>query len=280
MCGTPNGEVLLPRSAARRPIVFAVNSPEQPVFAEERRRQIAEAVKLHGRVRLADLVQVHGVAEQTIRKDLEELQRRRLLKRTHGGAIAVEPQTEQPLSERTSQNADAKRRIGDAIARFLQPGQSVFLDSGSTLEAVAAHLTSPNVNVLTNAIEVARLLADKPGVRHTLVGGQLRSLGGTLVGPVAQENLRKFMVDIAVLGASGLNEEGVSVADVAEAQLKQTAIERARKVVLAMDSSKFGRRDFAEVCSLDYIDIVFTEAADPQIQEWCDDHGTTLEVIE
>ena len=251
---------------------------DQPVFAEERRRLIAETVATQGRVRLADLVKTHGVAEPTIRKDLEELQRRRLLKRTHGGAIAVDLQYEEPLRERTSHHRDAKQLIARAVVAHIEPGMSVFLDSGTTLELVAQELTTPNVNVVTNAVEIARVLADRPGVHHTLIGGQLRSIGGSLVGPIALENLKKFSVDIAVIGAGGLNEDGISVADVAETQIKQTAIDRARHVILAMDSSKFGRHDFIEVCTLDRIDLLVTEATTPQAQTWCDAHRTTLQV--
>lgn len=249
-----------------------------PSFAEERRRQIAEQVASQGRVRLGDLVQEHGVTEPTIRKDLEELQQRGLLKRTHGGAIVVEHMQEEPLRNRTAHHPEAKERIARAVSAHVRPGMSLFLDSGTTLEFVAQALTVPNLNVVTNAVEVATILSGRLGIRHTLVGGVLRPLGGSLVGAIALENLRHFTVDLAILGASGLNGDGISVADVAEAQIKQAAVDRARTVILAMDSSKFGRSDFIQVGTLDRIDRLVTEAATPTIQEWCDADNTILEV--
>lgn len=239
---------------------------------------IMEEIAANGRVRLADLVKDLGVTEPTIRKDLEDLQRRRLLKRTHGGAIAIDHYLEVPPADRTAQHREAKELIAEAVLAHLQPGQSIFLDAGTTVELVAEKLQTPRVNVLTNAVEVARMLADRPVIRHTLLGGQVRSLGGSMVGPIALDNLRRFTVDVAVLGAGGLTEEGVSVADVAEAQIKQAAIDRARTVILALDSSKFGRSHFVEVCDLTRIDLLITDAASAEVRDWCDAHGTTLQV--
>jgi DeoR/GlpR family transcriptional regulator of sugar metabolism len=251
---------------------------EPPVFAEERRRRILEAVRAQGRVRLADLVDSLGVSEPTIRKDLSELQRRRQLRRTHGGAIAVVSQLEQTVQHRSLQHREAKQRIARACRAEIPRGASVFLDSGTTVEQIAAGLDDSDVNVLTNALGVAALVADRPGVRHTVVGGQLRPLGGSLVGPVALETLHRFTVDIAFLGASGLTADGISVADVAEAQLKQSVADRARRVVVAMDSSKFGRADFVAVCGLDRIDMIITERATDDAAGWCARHGVTLRV--
>ncbi|MFV0453097.1 MAG: DeoR/GlpR family DNA-binding transcription regulator [Propioniciclava sp.] len=253
-----------------------MSSIPRPAFAEERRRAIVEQVSQAGNVRLADLVAAHGVSEQTIRKDLEELQRQHLLKRTHGGAIDVEFRSEQPPRERTLHHRQEKRAIARTVAAMISPGQSIFLDNGTTLEMVAEEITATNINVLTNAIGVARALADRSGVRHTLVGGQLRDVSGSLTGPVAIDTLRKFSVDIAMIGAGGLRDDGFFVADIGEAQVKMTAIDGARSVVLALDSSKFGHRDFAPVGELDLITTLVTERVTPQVQGWCDRHGTEI----
>ncbi len=182
------------------------------------------------------------------------------------------------MRERTPRHREAKECIAAAVVAHIHPGAAVFLDSGTTVELVAETLNIPNVNVLTNAVEVARLVADRPDMRHTLIGGQLRSLGGSLVGPIALQTLTRFTVDVAVIGASGLTEEGVSVADVAEAQIKQAAIDRARSVILAMDSSKFGRSDFVGVCGLDRIDTIITDTASSDARAWCEEHHVSLEV--
>jgi DeoR family fructose operon transcriptional repressor len=253
---------------------------EQPVFAEERRQRIVDAVAAQGRVRLADLVEILGVTEPTIRKDLSELQRRRLLRRTHGGAIAVQSHLEVPIHDRSLQHLEAKQLIARACRAEIHPGESVFLDSGTTVEAIADGLETPDINVLTNAFAVANLVADRPGIRHTLIGGQVRSLGGSLVGPIALETLTRFSVDIAFIGASGLTEHGISVADVAEAQIKQSVIDRARRVVVAMDSSKFGTSDFVAVCGLDRIDMIVTERATANVARWCETYDVTLRLAD
>jgi DeoR family fructose operon transcriptional repressor len=255
-------------------------TPKEPVFAEERRQRIVDSVNAQGRVRLAQLVEALGVTEPTIRKDLDDLQRRRLLRRTHGGAIAVQAHLEVPLRDRSRQHRDAKRRIAEACRTEIARAASIFLDSGTTVEGIAEGLDHLDVNVLTNALGVAGLVADRPGVRHTLIGGQVRALGGSLVGPVALDNLARFSVDIAFIGASGLTEDGITVADVAEAQIKQAVIDRARRVILAMDSSKFGTNDFVTVCGLDRIDMIITEQATDDAARWCQAHQVALRVAE
>ncbi|WNV86006.1 DeoR/GlpR family DNA-binding transcription regulator [Umezawaea sp. Da 62-37] len=251
---------------------------EQPVFAEERRQRIADAVAAQGRVRLAELVEALGVTEPTIRKDLDELQRRQLLRRTHGGAIAYHQHIEVNFHDRGLRNRQAKELIARACREEIAQGESVFLDSGTTVEEIANGLDHLDVNVLTNALGVANLVADQPGVRHTLIGGQIRSLGGSLVGPVALDNLMRFTVDVAFVGASGLTGDGISVADVSEAQIKRTVIDRARRVVVPMDSSKFGTSDFVTVCSLDQVDLIVTERATEDVTRWCQEHDVDLHV--
>ena len=251
-----------------------------PAFAEERRQRIADTVASQGRVTLSELVATLGVTEQTIRKDLDGLQARHLLRRTHGGAIAFQARRELTVEDRSARHRDAKALIARACLEEIGPGDSIFLDSGTTVQAIAEHLDGRDVNVLTNALGVATLLADRPRVRHTLLGGQIRTLGGSLVGPIALETLARFSVDVAFIGATGLTEDGITVADVGEAQIKQAVIDRARTVIVAMDSSKFGSTDFVGVCGLDSIDMVITERATADAIRWCAAHDVTLRVVQ
>ena len=252
----------------------------EPIFAVERRQRILGMVGAQGRVRIAELVAALGVSEPTIRKDLSLLELERLLRRTHGGAIAVRPQFEPSIDDRSMLHAEAKDLIARECAGEIARGDSVFLDSGTTVLRIARLLDQEHVNVLTNSLGVAAALADKPpSIRHTLLGGTVRSLGGTVVGPIALETLARFTVNIAFVSASGLGESGISVADVAETQVKRAVIERARKVVVPIDSSKFGVADFVSVCGLDRVDLVVTEAASEEIRELCADNGVELRVV-
>jgi DeoR/GlpR family transcriptional regulator of sugar metabolism len=253
-------------------------SVEPPVFAEERHQRIMVILAAQGRLRIAELVSELGVTEATLRKDLGSLERQGLLRRTHGGAIATRTQIEPTISARSSRNGPAKDRIAQACLAHIKAGDSVFLDSGTTVQRIADRLDCANVNVLTNALGVASAVADRPTVRHTLVGGSVRSLGGTVVGPVALDNLSRFTVNTAFISASGLTENGISVADVAEADVKRAVIERARRVIVPLDSAKFGVDDFITVCELDAIDVVITEAASREVRLLCKKYNLTLEL--
>lgn len=249
-------------------------------FTEERRGRIAEAVRNRGRVRVADLVALTGVSEPTIRKDLTELERQRLLRRTRGGAIAVEVQGEVNLADRVPINAAAKARIARACRALVGRGDSVYVDSGTTTEAIASVLDIPNLNVLTNAIRTAEIVATRGVARHILLGGQLRLLGGSLVGPVAIDTLRRFTVNVAFIGVSGIDPDGISASDVPEAQLKQEVIEIAKRVVVPVDTSKVGLTDFYRIAGLSRVDTIVTDEPNDHLASWCRDSGTELIVAD
>jgi DeoR/GlpR family transcriptional regulator of sugar metabolism len=216
------------------------------MFADERRRRILELVNARGRVRVSELAQLVGVTEPTVRKDITDLDAQRLLRRTHGGALAVRPAYEANVSARADTNVGGKRAIARACLAEVKDGDAIFLDSGTTMIALAEAFSPDgglsaeggpvavpvNVNILTNSLEVARAVAGLPGVRHNVLGGQYRVLGGCFVGPLTVEALQRFTLNVAFIGVTGLSEVGFTVADVNEAQVKISAMERARRVVV------------------------------------------------
>lgn len=266
---------------------------ERPMLADERRRRILEIVEARGSVRVRDLAQLLGVTEPTVRKDVADLDRQRLLHRTHGGAIGRRPSYEPDLSVRVSRNADAKTAIAYTCLAEIKDGDAIFLDSGTTMLAIAEALVSAdpagsrfgrgpvtpnNVNVLTNSLEVARVLAPAPGVRHTVLGGQYRAAGRCLVGPLAIDALQRFTLNIAFIGITGLSESGLTVADLSEAEVKTAAMERARRVVVPMDHTKLGATDFVKVCDLDRVDTLVTDNENPHLTQLCNNHHVQLVV--
>jgi DeoR/GlpR family transcriptional regulator of sugar metabolism len=263
-----------------------------PLFPDERRRRILEIVEARGRVRVRELAQMVGVTEPTIRKDIGDLDRQRLLRRTHGGALAIRPSYEPDVSARTSRNVDSKRTIARACLAEVRDGDAVFLDSGTSIAAIAelfrpalpgdgsAGPTPRNVNVLTNSLDVARMLAPLPGVRHTVLGGQYRPAGGCFVGPLAVEALQQFTLNIAFIGVSGLSETGFTVADLNEAQIKRTAMERARRVIVPMDHTKLGTSDFISLCDLDRIDMIVTDRDNLHLRQMSARHHVQLVIAE
>jgi DeoR/GlpR family transcriptional regulator of sugar metabolism len=257
-----------------------------PAFGDERQAIIADYVSARGRARIAELAAMVGVTEVTIRKDLRALHDRGVLKRTHGGAIALTPLVERELSGRLGSHREGKQAIGRRCAAMVSEGDSVFLDSGTTVDAVArALLTTPgapprNITILTSTLGVAEVAVDVPGVDHVLLGGELRRSSRSLVGPVALRALQQFAVSVAFIGVSGLSEAGISVSSVAEAEVKATAIESARRVVVAVDHTKVGATDFARICTLDAVDTVVMDRRVPAVEELCEAHDVELLVAD
>ena len=254
-----------------------VRADSGPVFADERQARIAELVSVRGRARIGELAEAFGVTEPTIRKDLSALQERGLLKRTHGGALAVHPVIDRELAGRRGAHEVDKDAIAAACVQLVHDGDSVFLDSGTTVEALARRLAGEGqvrLSVLTSSLGVATALADVPSIDCVLLGGQLRRVDGSVVGDLALENLQRFTFSTAFLGVSGFSELGISVGSLAEASLKSAVIERARRVVLAVDHSKVGATDFARISDLDPVDVVVMDEASPAVRELC----TTYEI--
>ena len=259
---------------------MSTSSNDAPVFADERQARIAQLVAVRGSVRIGELAEAFGVTEPTIRKDLSSLQERGLLKRTHGGALAMHPNADRELSGRQAAHRASKEAIAEACLALLSDGDSVFLDSGTTVEVLARKLAgqanSMRLSVLTSSLGVANALAEVPTIDCVLLGGQLRRVDGSVVGDLALENLQRFTFSAAFLGISGFSELGISVGSLAEAALKEAVIERARRVVLPFDHHKVGATDFARVCKLDQVDVVVMDEASDAVRELCESFDIEL----
>ncbi len=256
------------------------NSGRRSAFAEERQRRITQYVASRGRAHVAELTALVGVTEPTIRRDLSELASQKRLKRVHGGAIAVEPLLEPEAASRELQYVAAKEAIAAACMQEIHQGSSLFLDSGSTVLRVAQRLTGHHVDLLTNSIRVAEAVVGFPGVRHTVLGGQLRRTSDCFVGPLALSALKQFTVNVAFIGASGISAEGISDSDLGETQLKTAIIARARRVVVPIDHSKVGSTHFALIAPLDHIDLVVTDQDNAELQAVCKEHGVEVRVAQ
>jgi DeoR/GlpR family transcriptional regulator of sugar metabolism len=260
------------------------------MFPGERRRRILEIVNARGSIRVSELAALVRVTEPTVRKDITDLDSQRLLRRTHGGALAARPAYEASVSARANTTVLGKRAIARACLAEIKDGDAIFIDSGTTMIALADALSPSssafvdgasgrcpvNVNVLTNSLEVARILAPVPGIRHSVLGGQYRLAGGCFVGPLAIDDLQRFTLNIAFIGVTGLSHVGFTVADVNEAQVKTAAMDRARRVIVPMDHSKVGIADFVKVCDPDRVETVVTDEANAHLAGMCKDHGIRL----
>ena len=242
-----------------------------PLFPDERQSRIAELVATHGKVYVPQLAKMFDVTEATLRKDLNTLEQKGLLKRTHGGAVSARPPLEQEVVTRIARHAAAKAEIAKACVELVNHGEAIFLDCGTTVHEIAKHLVSSNkrVMVLTSGPVVAETIADVSWISHVMLGGQLRRLSGCVSGPLATEQLRNFAISTAFIGVSGITEAGITAADLSEARLKAAVIERASRVVVPLDHSKVGLADFSHICPLDRIDIVVTDLPNDYLVRIC-----------
>jgi DeoR/GlpR family transcriptional regulator of sugar metabolism len=250
-----------------------------PIFAVERQEKIASLVASRGKVHLAELTSMFDVSEPTLRKDLTLLEQQGLLKRTHGGAVTCRAPAERDVISRFVENAEAKRAIGRLCCDLVQTGEAIFLDCGSTIQQLAEHLVTRGLRltVLTNSPSIAQCVAEVGGITHILLGGQLRRMSGCVAGPLALENLKNFSIGTAFIGASGITDAAITVADFNEAQLKGAVINSAQKVIVPIDQSKIGVSDFARVCGPEAADIIVTDRSNDYLKNICRDHEIRLE---
>ncbi|OLC90694.1 MAG: hypothetical protein AUH86_22425, partial [Acidobacteria bacterium 13_1_40CM_4_58_4] len=201
---------------------------------EERRRAILEILQREGRVLVADLAQKFETSQVTIRKDLEVLHVHGQIHRTHGGALpAREGALDDPtLREKEKLHRKEKLRIAAAAARLVSEGQVVILDSGTTTTEIARALRHfKNLTIVTNAVNIAAELANS-SVEVILTGGTVRKNSFSLVGPIAEETLRRLNADILFLGVDGFDVRyGLSTPNLLEAKVNRVMVEVARRTV-------------------------------------------------
>lgn len=238
---------------------------ESKDLAAGRLEKLRQIVRERRIVRIEELVAGLGVSAPTVRRDLVHLESRGDLRRVHGGAVAAESRLEEPLfDDKTARAAVEKRRIAEAAAGLIRPKDSIFLDGGSTVLALAALLKDrTDITVVTNSLRVAAELAGG-GPALILVGGELRRLSQTFVGPLTRFTLEQIHVDRAFMGTIGLTvEAGLTTTDAREAYTKSLVMDHAGEVILLADSSKLGKVSFARSGNLDKLARVITDKGAP-----------------
>lgn len=210
---------------------------------------------------IAELSSELTVSEATVRRDLESLENQGVIRRVYGGAELLRQKHTEPLyEEKASLHAPEKARIAEAANRFLQEGDTIFLDGGSTVLEMARRLPPlKDLTVITNSLMAAADLMEK-NVRLILVGGEFRRLSRTMVGPLTAKILENVTISKAFLGTIGFEvERGISTTDTNEAFTKELVAKRAEKVFLLADSSKVGSSSFVYSGDAGDIDILITD---------------------
>ncbi|QWF83521.1 DeoR/GlpR family DNA-binding transcription regulator [Amycolatopsis sp. CA-230715] len=248
----------------------------------DRRRILLERARTHGYLGVRGLARELNVDGSTIRRDLAHLERAGLVRRTRGGVLPADPAdaVDLPYSVRRVENAPAKKALGQAAADLVSDGQSVIVDSGSTMYHLASALRArQGLTVITNDLMVGVRSAGHPTNRLHVTGGFLVDTVYTLVGPDTGAALTALHADWAFIGAEAIHPAaGVTNINVIEVPVKQAMIAAADRAVLVADSSKFGRRALAPVCPLAEFDTILTDDALPA--EHRDAYGPALRTVQ
>lgn len=251
----------------------------RPMTRNFRHPEILQIARRTGKVTVDGLAEHFDVTLQTIRRDLTELADAGALARVHGGAVLPSGTTNIGYEERRGLNDAAKQAIARACAAALPQNASIFLNIGTSTEAVARELLRhENIMVVTNNINVANILNANPDCEIIVTGGTLRRSDGGLVGSLAAQTIRQFKFDYAVIGCSALDDDGDLLDfDMHEVSVSQAIIEQSRKTFLVADHSKFQRRAPARIASLAAIDTVFSDLPLPHgLSDLCATWGTKV----
>jgi DeoR family transcriptional regulator, glycerol-3-phosphate regulon repressor len=234
------------------------------MFLSDRHAQIIELARESGRVLVDDLAERFAVSPQTIRKDLNDLCDRRLLTRIHGGALFPSGIENLEYEARRKIAADEKAAIGRAAAAIIPDNASLFINIGTTTEAVGEVLLDHRgLMVITNNINVANKLRVYPGIEVVIAGGVVRGSDGGIVGEAAVDFIRQFKVDFAIIGASAIDPDGALLDfDFREVKVAQAIIANARHVILVADSTKFERTAPVRIGHLSQVDTFVTDRCD------------------
>jgi DeoR/GlpR family transcriptional regulator of sugar metabolism len=244
-----------------------------------RQLKIRAMLEAQGFVDLSTLCEELASSESTIRRDLIALQDQGVLKRVHGGAMAVKSLASRgdDFAGHARRMVEEKRRIAAATAALIEDGQTVILDAGSTVASVARELMDRSLHVVTNSLPIAEILGEARGVDVTLTGGQLDPQFGVVLGPLCEQMLGSLAVDVAVMGIGGLTEQGLSNSNPLVVGSERKMIEVARKVIIVSDHTKFGRGALVPLASLDAIDVVVSDRGlAPEHRKWLEAHGIDL----
>lgn len=240
-------------------------------MADERRALIMQIVNAEGRVKVKELAEKFNTSPVTIRNDLNELQQRGLVFRSHGGAVNPDVKIyESPFPERTQSHSEEKRRIGILAATLLRDGETIVLSAGTTTEEIAKQIkTRRHLQVITNGVNIANQLLGSRSVQTIILGGTLQADSASIVGSGIEDMLSQLSADKLFLGAVGCDPDfGVSSGNLEESMVSKSMLSIARKVIVVADASKFYKRSISRVASFSEIDIVITDKSLPRnIQE-------------
>ena len=234
------------------------------LLGEERREYILNQIKKTGSINAIDIAQTLGVSETTIRRDLKRLAGKNLVRRTYGGALAIEPVgIEMRFNTQKEKLIKEKKKIALAASRLVENGYVILLEAGTTGLQTALnlmHLT--DLKVITNSCDIAAILGNTNlQFEITLSGGILNTDTHSLIGPIADNTFKNHNVDKAFIGITGIDiDKGITATDPIEAQTKKTIIGSAKRVIALCDHSKIGHISINHIAPVQVIDTLITDS--------------------
>ena len=230
----------------------------------ERRMAIMNMLSDNTEIYVHELSKKFGVSEVTIRNDLNNLEKKRILIRARGGAMKLESAVsyDRWLWEKDKINFQEKQKIGKAAAALIMESDTVIVDSGTTTLEVVKNISPKisNLTIITNALNIANQVALNQSINLIIPGGNLKKNSLSLIGSLAEKSLRNFYVDKVFIGVDGFDAHyGISTPNIDEANLNQIMIEISKEVIVVADSTKFLRRSLAFICKTDRINTVVTD---------------------
>lgn len=251
------------------------------MITEERRKKILELIDRDGIVNLQQLTDIFGVSIYTIRRDLNTLEEKGLLQKTHGGAVRIEKSRWIPSMEEGKIEAlDEKKKIAVKAADTVENDDTIFL-MGSTISlSMIPMLQDKNLTVVTNSLDVAKELSKFPSIETILIGGRIKNYKGNILGSRAVNELRNYFFDKAFLPCAGIKENiGITTSTIDSADFLKTVITCSRVNIVVADYRKFKRVTFAKVCDIKDIDLIITdEKADSDELARLVKEGTKIEI--
>lgn len=244
---------------------------EKIMSLSERHQKILELLKVNGIVSVNSLSRQLNVSSVTIRKDLGLLEEKKLLYRSHGGAIQIDPYI-----------ANQKKRIGMKAAEMLTPNDAIIIASGTTVLAFARCIPpEAQLTVLTSAMNVAMALLNCQQVEVIQLGGIVRHTSSSVTGEYALRMLENFSGTKLFLGVDGIDlKYGLTTTNFMEASVNRAMIDAAQKIIVLTDSSKFGRRGFGKICELDAVDQIITDSGvSPKVVRELEELGIKVSIV-
>ena len=249
----------------------------------KRHQFILERLKKEGYVKVQELSEDLGVSEVTIRKDLKELEDRKMLYRNHGSASSITSiLSERHIDEKEKIQIDEKRRISQAATSLLEEKDKIIIASGTTLLSFAREISfDKQITVITPSVKVSLALCNNPNIEIIQLGGVVRKSSVSVTGYYAEELLSDLVCSKLFLGIDGLDlDYGLTTSNIGEAHINQYMISVAQKIVVLADSTKFNKKGFCKICDIDRIDQIITDSKAPKSMiEVLEDRGIKVTLV-